>query len=43
MYLGFFFGAIGVIIFLIDTASKYSDNVKSSLSLTVILYLTIIG
>lgn len=43
MYIGFFIGAAGVIIFLIDAASKYSENVKASGILTVILYLTIGG
>ncbi|CAD8067400.1 unnamed protein product [Paramecium primaurelia] len=43
MYIGFFMGAAGVIIFLIDAASKYSENVKASGILTVILYLTIGG
>ncbi|CAD8173375.1 unnamed protein product [Paramecium octaurelia] len=43
MYIGFFLGAVGVIIFLIDAASKYSEDVRASGILTAILYLTIIG
>ncbi|CAK81925.1 unnamed protein product (macronuclear) [Paramecium tetraurelia] len=43
MYFGFLFGAGGVIVFLIDVASKYSEDVKASAVLTAILYLTIIG
>ncbi|CAK93561.1 unnamed protein product (macronuclear) [Paramecium tetraurelia] len=43
MYFGFFLGSIGVIIFLISSASKYSSEIRESGTLGAALYLTIIG